>query len=69
MAAETKPKSKKVPALRVKSKTAGFRRAGRAWSTEVTDVAVSDFSKDQLAQLKADPELVVVETEIEVAAE
>lgn len=60
------PKTKKVPGLRIAAKAAGFRRAGRAWSPQATDVLLSDLTKEQIDQLKADPELVVVETEIEV---
>ncbi|GAB2182671.1 hypothetical protein DLREEDagrD3_28940 [Denitratisoma sp. agr-D3] len=58
--------TKKVPGLRVAAKTKNFRRAGRAWSEQVTDVPLSDFTKGQVEQLKADPGLVVVDIEIEV---
>jgi hypothetical protein len=56
-----------VPGIRVAAKVAGFCRAGRAWSAEAVDVPVSDFAKEQLAQLRGEPKLVVVD--IEVAAE
>jgi len=63
------PKSKKVPGLRVSAKTAGFRRAGRAWPSSPVDVPASEFTKDQIAQLKADPELLVAEVDVEVIGE
>lgn len=68
-AAPSAPSAKKAPvkALSVKSKVNGFRRAGRAWSTEATEVVLADLTADQVAQLKAEPLLTV--TEIELAAE
>ncbi len=68
-AAPNAPSAKKAPvkALSVKSKVNGFRRAGRAWSTEATEVVLADLTADQVAQLKAEPLLTV--TEIELAAE
>lgn len=69
MAAANKPKTTKVKGVRVASKQEGFRRAGRAWSAEATDVAVSDLTKEQLAQLKSDPMLVVVDIEMDVEGE
>ncbi len=61
-------KTKKVAGLRVVAKADGFRRGGRAWSATATEVAASEFTKEQLAQIKADPALTVVEIEIEVGA-
>ena len=49
----------KCPCLSVSAKTAGFRRAGRAWPAAPVIVPVSDFDDIQLALLLADPELVV----------
>jgi hypothetical protein len=66
---QEKPKTKKVPGLRVSAKTAGFRRGGRAWGAESEDVVASDFTKAQLEQIKAEPRLVVLDIEIEVPAE
>lgn len=63
-----KQQAKTVPGLRVVSKAEGFWRAGRAWSAQSVDVPVSDFTKAQLAQIKAEPKLVVVDIDIEVAA-
>lgn len=67
--AEQKPKTKKVAGLRVSAKVAGFRRAGRAWGTTPEDVPISGFSKQQLADLKADPMLSVAEIDLDVAVE
>lgn len=53
-----------VPVLRVQSIRAGFRRAGRAWTVEPVDVPLSDLSEAQVAQLKAEPLLVVAEITI-----
>jgi hypothetical protein len=66
---EQKPKTEKVPGLRVSAKVAGFRRAGRAWSATPEDVPASEFTKEQIAQLKADPSLTVAAIEIEVEVE
>ncbi len=45
--------------IRITSAIQGFRRAGIAHSTKPTTHAVADFSKQQLAQLEAEPRLVV----------
>lgn len=67
--AEQKPKTKKVPGLRVRALTDGFRRAGRAWTKEPQDVLAGDFTKAQIASLKDDINIVVEDIEIDVAAE
>ena len=46
--------------LVVTARRAGFRRAGREWPATPTVVATADFSADQLAALRSDPNLVVV---------
>ncbi|WP_043743976.1 HI1506-related protein [Paramagnetospirillum magneticum] len=46
--------------IRVLSKVDGFRRGGRAW-TGSTTVPASEFTKDQIAALKAEDNLVVDE--------
>lgn len=68
-AAEQKLKTKKVPGLRVTASTEGFRRAGRAWSKAPTEVPASEFTKAQIAALKAETMLMVADIEIEVAAD
>lgn len=66
--ADPKPKTKKVPGLRVRALVNGFRRAGRAWSVESVDVPLADLNKVQVAQLRDEPQLVVEDIEIDVAA-
>lgn len=46
--------------LIVTARTDGFRRAGRAWSSEPTEVEVAALSEAQIAALLAEPELAVV---------
>lgn len=60
----TEPKKKTVPGIRVKAKTDGFRRGGRAWSTQPIDVAIAAFSKEQIKQIRACPMLAVSDVEI-----
>jgi hypothetical protein len=48
-----------IPGLEVQSKQAGFRRAGRAWSTEPTFVALDDLTEEQFLALEAEPMLIV----------
>lgn len=64
-----KASDKKVPGLRVIAAQDGFRRGGRAWSKEPTEVALTDLTKEQIAQLKAEPTLAVTECEIPRADE
>ena len=47
--------------IRITSKVEGFRRAGIAHPASPTDYANDAFTKQQLAQLKAEPMLVVEE--------
>lgn len=49
-----------VTHLLVSAKKAGFRRAGRAWRTEPTEVSVDGLSEAQVEQLLAEPMLTVV---------
>lgn len=61
--AKDKPPAGPVVMLRVRCKHAGFWRAGRKWHADPVDVPASDFTEEQLAQLKAEPELLVEEFE------
>lgn len=55
-------------ALKIKAKKPGFRRAGFGFSdTEETTILLSALTKDQVAALKAEPNLLVSEIEIEAA--
>lgn len=49
--------------LHVRALQDGFRRAGRAWPAAGVVVAVADFTPLQLAQIVADPGLVVTPAE------
>lgn len=66
--ADPKPKTKKVPGLRVRALVNGFRRAGRAWSVESVDVPLTDFNKAQVEQLRNERQLVVEDIDIDVVA-
>jgi len=61
--------TKSIKVLRVASTREQFRRAGFEFSRAARDLPLSDLSKEQIEMLKADPSLVVVETEAEVFAE
>lgn len=70
--ATTKQPGKAGPAtkgLKVASAVEGFRRAGRAWGREPQVVPLSELTADQVEALKAEPNLVVVDVDIEPAAE
>lgn len=64
--ADQKPKTKKIPGLRVRALADGFRRAGRAWSAEAVEVPCAEFTKEQVAALRAEQQLVVTDVDIEV---
>ncbi len=49
-----------VTRLSVCAKQAGFRRAGRAWPAIDTIVDADEFTDEQMAQLLAEPMLVVL---------
>jgi hypothetical protein len=57
---------KTVPGYRVRTAHNGFRRGGREWHG-VTEILASELTKDQVAQIKAEPKLVVEDIRIEVA--
>ena len=59
-----------VKGLRVYAKTPnGFRRAGIAFGQDPVDLPLKSLTRQQIEALKAEPKLVVVETEVEVAAQ
>lgn len=47
--------------LRITSAREGFRRAGRAWSKQATEIPLEGLSDDDIAALKAEPMLTVEE--------
>lgn len=59
------PPPAKIAGLRIHAKKAGFRRAGRAWGVAPVDLPVTDFNRQQLAQLRAEPLLVVADIELD----
>lgn len=76
MAGETKKTTNKTPAavpavdkavthLVVQAKRDGFRRAGRAWPAEQTVVPIDEFTEDQVHELLAEPQLVVVPSAVD----
>lgn len=50
--------------LRITSKRDGFRRGGMAHPATATDHAIDAFTKEQLAQIKAEPMLTVEEIDV-----
>ena len=49
-----------IEKLIVRSLSAGFRRAGRAWPAEEVTVSADEFTAEQIEQLLAEPMLVVL---------
>jgi hypothetical protein len=66
LGADEKKTPKTIPGFRVRTAHNGFRRGGREWHG-VTEVAASELTKDQVAQIKAEPKLVVEDIRIAVA--
>lgn len=50
-----------VIGLRITAKREGFRRAGRGWSKQPTDVPLADLSGEEITMLKAESMLTVEE--------
>ncbi|MCP1375386.1 HI1506-related protein [Dyella lutea] len=63
-----KAEVKTIKALVVKSVAKTFRRIGLAFTNEATHLDPSLLSADQVAALKAEPNLVVTEAKVTVAA-
>lgn len=51
------------PSIKVSAVVDGFRRGGRAWTKEPVTVPVGEFSKDQLAQIRGEKKLTVIDVE------
>lgn len=68
MATTDKKTTKTVPGFRVRTATDGFRRGGREWRG-VTDVPAGELTTAQIAEIKAEPKLVVEDIEIAAAAD
>ncbi len=50
-------------ALKIVSRPESFRRAGYAFTGAATTIPLADLTDDQVAALRAEPQLVVVDTE------
>ncbi len=55
-----KTRAAKGLVLRVSGPAKGRWRAGRHFGPDAVDIPVADLSEDEIARLKADPELIVV---------
>ena len=56
---DSKPPETAPTHLRIVSRVEGFRRAGRAWSTQPTVVALADLTEQQRCALQGEPRLAV----------
>ena len=54
----------KIPGLEVATKIDGFRRGGRSWSG-TTQVAVKDFTEEQIKQLEEESNLTITKIELD----
>jgi len=59
----------KIKFLRITARHDGFRRAGIEHRATPVDHPLDSLTKDQIAQLKGEPGLVVIEVEIDGPAE
>lgn len=64
-AQQTKPAEPPKPAIIVQAKSEPYRRANIAWSTTPRTIALDELSEDQLAAIKADPNLIVTDAAAE----
>jgi hypothetical protein len=55
----------KVPAIRVVSRPDNFRRAGIAFSSSPVDLKLSDLTEEQIAAIRGERNLVVLDCEVE----
>lgn len=62
-------KKSTVAVLQITSRPKNFRRAGFAFSHDTTTLRVDQLEKNQIAALKAEPNLVVIEAQVEIAEE
>ncbi|HJW81952.1 MAG TPA: HI1506-related protein [Acidiferrobacterales bacterium] len=63
--AKKEPNTKKLPGLRIKTKSGTFRRAGLTFSEQPVEKLLSELSKEQVAALKDEPLLSVEQIEID----
>ncbi len=62
--AKTAPET--VPGIRVIGPEGGFRRAGRLFTPDGTDIPLDQLSKAQITAIRAEPRLIVTNIEIEL---
>ena len=55
-----------VPGLRIRTVPETFCRAGRQWGRQAQDVPVSEFTEAQIKALCEEPNLVVVDVDIDI---
>lgn len=59
---------KQISVLQVTARRASFRRAGITFGNETSTIPVETLSREQVAALKSEPLLVVVEGKMDVEA-
>lgn len=59
--------NQKTAALTITSRGASFWRCGLAFSAAPRVIPVSALTEDQVATLRAEPQLIVVDTEAEIS--
>ena len=57
----------KIKVVTVRALVDGFRRAGYAFNRAARHIAVSELSKEQIKQLNEEPNLAVIEQEVDAA--
>lgn len=56
---EEKPARKSRKLIRVRATHDGYRRGGRAWTRQPTDLPADSLTREQLDALEADPRITV----------
>lgn len=59
-----KPAGPETRGLKIVARPASFRRCGRQFSGEPTVIPLSELTNDEVAQLQAEPQLVVTEVDL-----
>lgn len=58
-----------MPILKIVSRQEGFRRAGYVFGAQPVDIDVKDLTDDQVAALRSEPMLIVVESGAKASGE
>jgi Mu-like prophage FluMu N-terminal domain len=64
-----KPAGSADKGLKIVARKDSFRRCGRVFGAEPTVISLSDLTIEEVEQLQAEPQLVVVECDIPVEAD